>query len=89
VQEALHRSIVPDVAGAAHLACNPVVGHQPLELLTGILAVLVGVVQQRIGLAAPQPLNLLLLGLHLAVAWKRRPQMSFRLANPFAQHVLV
>ena len=52
-EEALHRSVVPDVAVAAHRACYPVVGHQSLELLAGILAALVRVVQQRIGFATP------------------------------------
>jgi hypothetical protein len=36
-EEALHRSIVPDVAGPAHRAGDAVVGHQALELLAGIL----------------------------------------------------
>ena len=32
-EEALHRRIVRDVAGAAHRTDDAVVGHQPLELL--------------------------------------------------------
>lgn len=50
-EEALHRSVVPDVAGPAHRAGDAIVDHQPLELLAGILAALVRVMQQRIGLA--------------------------------------
>jgi hypothetical protein len=52
-EEAFHRSIVSDVAGPAHRAGDAVVGHQPLELLAGILAARVGVMQQCIGRAAP------------------------------------
>ena len=44
--------IVPDVARAAHRAGDAVVGHQPLELLAGVLAALIGVMQQSIRLAA-------------------------------------
>ena len=36
-KEALHRGIVPDVAGAARAACHTVVGHELLKLLTGVL----------------------------------------------------
>ena len=36
-EEALHRGVVPDVAGSAHRTGDAVVGHQPLELLAGIL----------------------------------------------------
>ena len=32
---------------------TPMIGHQPLELLAGVLAAAVGVMQQRIGLAPP------------------------------------
>ncbi len=52
-EEALHRRVVPDVARPAHRACHAVVGHQPLELLARILAALVRVVQQGIGLPTP------------------------------------
>ena len=41
-EEALHRGIVPDVAGAAHRADDIVVGHQALELIAGVLAALIG-----------------------------------------------
>ena len=51
-EEALHRRVVPDVAGSAHRAGDAVVGHQPLELLAGVLAALIRVVQQGIRLAA-------------------------------------
>jgi hypothetical protein len=51
-EEAHHRGVVPDVAGPAHRAGDAVVGYQALELLAGILAALVVVMQQRIGLAA-------------------------------------
>lgn len=40
-EEALHRRVVPDVAGAAHAANDAVVGHQALELFAGVLAALV------------------------------------------------
>jgi hypothetical protein len=33
----LHGSVVPHVAGSAHRADDAVVGHQPLELLAGVL----------------------------------------------------
>jgi hypothetical protein len=36
-EEALHRSIVPDIAGAAHRAGDAVIGHQSLELIAGVL----------------------------------------------------
>src|SRR5690606_37649617 len=36
-EEALHRGIVPDVARPAHRAGDAVIGHQALELLTGVL----------------------------------------------------
>ena len=39
----LHGSVVPHVAGSAHRADDAVVGHQPLELLAGVLAAAVGV----------------------------------------------
>ena len=51
-EEALHRRIVPDVARAAHRADDAVVGHQPLELLAGVLAATVRMMQQRVGLAS-------------------------------------
>ena len=37
-EEALHGGIVPAIAGAAHGAGDPMIGHQPLELLAGVLA---------------------------------------------------
>ena len=52
-EEALHRRIVPDVARAAHRADDAVIGHQALELLAGVLAAAIGVMQQRIGFAPP------------------------------------
>ena len=52
-EEALHRSIVPDVAGSAHRTVDAMVRHQGAELLTRILAALIRVVQQGIGLATP------------------------------------
>jgi hypothetical protein len=33
-----NRRIVPDVAGSAHAANDAAVGHQPLELIAGVLA---------------------------------------------------
>lgn len=36
-EEALHRRVVLDIAGTAHAVDNAVVGHQTLELLTGVL----------------------------------------------------
>ena len=41
----------PDIAGSAHAADDAAVGHQPLELLAGVLAALIRVVLVR--LAAP------------------------------------
>lgn len=35
-KEALHRRIVPNVAGTAHRADDAVIGHQLLELFSGI-----------------------------------------------------
>jgi hypothetical protein len=52
-EEALHRCIVPDIAGAAHGADDAMIGHQLLELLAGVLAATVGVMQQRVRLASP------------------------------------
>ena len=37
-EEALHRRIVPNVAGSAHAADDANVGHQALVLLAGVLA---------------------------------------------------
>ena len=37
-EEALHRRVVPDIAGSAHAANDAAVGHQALELLAGVLA---------------------------------------------------
>src|SRR3954469_6130368 len=51
-EEALHGSVVPDIARSAHRADDTVIGHQPLELLTGVLATAVGMMQERIGLAS-------------------------------------
>ena len=42
-----------------------------------------------IGHPAPKPLDLKLLGLHLAMARKRLLRISGKLPNPFAQHILV
>src|SRR5664279_4403773 len=36
-EEALHRRVVPDVAGSAHAANDAAVGHQALELVAGVL----------------------------------------------------
>jgi hypothetical protein len=49
-EEALHRRVVPNIAGSAH-AANDAVGHQTLELLAGVLAALIRVMQQLIRLA--------------------------------------
>jgi hypothetical protein len=48
-EEALHRRIVPAIARAAHRAGDAMIGHQPLELLAGVLAATIRVVQQRAG----------------------------------------
>lgn len=50
-EEALHRRIVPDVARSAHRAGDAIVGYQPLKLLARVLAALVRVMQQGIGLS--------------------------------------
>lgn len=52
-EEALHGRIVPDIAGPAHRALHAVVGHQLLELLFGLLASLIRVMEQSVGLSAP------------------------------------
>ena len=49
-EEALHRCVVPHVAGSAHRADDTMIGQQPLELLAAVLAAAIGVMQQRIGL---------------------------------------
>src|SRR5215204_52787 len=51
-EEALHRGIVPHVARAAHRTDDTVICHQLLELLTGVLAAAIGVMQQRIELTS-------------------------------------
>lgn len=51
-EEALHRRIIPDIARPAHGAGDAVVGHQPLELLAGILTATVRMMQERTGLAS-------------------------------------
>ena len=53
-EEALHRRIVPAVTTAAHAAGHAVLAQRPLELLAGVLAALVGMMQQRAaGAASP------------------------------------
>ena len=52
-EEVLHRGIVPDVVGPAHATDHAVVGQEPLEGLTGVLATPIGVVQYGLGLASP------------------------------------
>ena len=37
-KEALHRRVVPDVAGSLHASNDAAVSHQALELLAGVLA---------------------------------------------------
>src|SRR5262249_39515922 len=51
-EEALHRGVVPHIAGSAHRTNDAAVGHQPLELLARVLAAAIGVMQQCIGLSA-------------------------------------
>ena len=46
--------IVPDVARTAHRTGDAVIRHQLLELLAGVLAATIGVMQQRIGLPRRQ-----------------------------------
>src|SRR5258705_10421886 len=111
-EEALHRRVVPDIAGSAHAADDSAVGHQLLELQAGVLAALIGVVQQGIRLAsapdghqqgvgdqlsghasaidfAPEPLDLLLLGLHLPLARKGLRRIGAELLDPFPQYILM
>ncbi len=52
-EDALHRGIVPAVAGSAQATGHAVVGQEPLEGLTGVLAPSIGVMQDRLRLAAP------------------------------------
>ncbi len=44
-EQALYRGVVPDVARAAHRTGDAVLGEQLLEVLAGVLAALVGVMQ--------------------------------------------
>jgi len=44
---------VPDVARTAHRTDDTVIGHQLLELLAGVLAAAIGMMQQRIGFTPP------------------------------------
>ena len=37
-EEALHRCVIPAVAGTAHRAGYAVIGHQTLELIAGVVA---------------------------------------------------
>ena len=53
-EEVLHRGIVPDVVGPAHATDHAVVGQEPLEGLTGVLATPIGVVQYGLGLPRRQ-----------------------------------
>ena len=52
-EEALHRGIVPAVAGLAHATGHAVVGQEPLKGLTGVLAPQIGVMQHGLGLVSP------------------------------------
>lgn len=52
-EEALHGGVVPAVAAPAHATDNAVVAQQALEVLAGVLAALVRVVQQLVRPAAP------------------------------------
>jgi hypothetical protein len=52
-EEARHRRIVPAIARAAHRAGDAMIGHQPPELLAGVLAGTVEVVEQRAWLSPP------------------------------------
>ena len=47
-EEAFHGGVVPYVSGTAHRKVDAIVGDQPLELLTRILAAAVRVMQRRI-----------------------------------------
>src|SRR5690606_35292180 len=50
LEEALHRRVVPAIAGSAHAASNPHLVEQALELVAGVLAAAIGMVQHRLGL---------------------------------------
>ena len=52
-EEALHRGIVPAVAGSTHATGHAVVGQEPLEGLTGVLAPPIGVMQHGLRFTAP------------------------------------
>ena len=52
-EEAFHCCVIPDVTRTTHRADDAVIGHQLLELLAGVLAAAIRVMQQRIGLASP------------------------------------
>ena len=51
-EEALHRRVVPHVARPAHAADHAMIDQQALELLAGVLAALVGMMQQGVRFAA-------------------------------------
>ena len=52
-EEALHRSIAPDIASSAHATGHTVVGQEPLKGLVGVLAPPIGVMQDGLRLASP------------------------------------
>ena len=52
-EEALHRGVVPAVAGAAHATSQALVRQEPLERLTGVLAASIRVMQHGVGRASP------------------------------------
>ncbi len=51
-KEALHRGIVPNIASPAHATGHTVVGQEPLEELTGVLAAPTRVMQHGLGRAS-------------------------------------
>ena len=53
-EEALHRSIAPDIASSAHATGHTVVGQEPLKGLIGVLEPPIGVMQDGLRLASPQ-----------------------------------
>ena len=52
-EDALHRGIVPAVAGSAHATSHAMVSQKPLEGLTGVLAPPIRVMQDRLRFASP------------------------------------
>ena len=45
-EETIHRSVIPNISGPVHRTCRRMISHQPVARLIGVLAALVGMMQQ-------------------------------------------